>query len=250
MNATPPTSAGAAKGEARPTAAREIPTDFDWLIYADATFAGLAVLLPIPFVDSWLEGYFRRRMPQDIARRRGRVLSRAVIREVNRNRGEGFLRGCLLWPVEQVFYLVRNMYRTLIYFFTIVDATDNLSYYWHRAFLLDAMIIRGHLDTTGSAAIAGEAMRRVLKTTETSPVRNLAQETINFASEHVRGLTRAVFRFLRRREETAEFKRRRQSIASRWAEYHDYFVDLAAAYERTFATVKRERELAAMTAKG
>jgi hypothetical protein len=46
----------------------EIATDFDWLVYADATFAGLAILLPFPFVDSWLEGYFRRRMPGDITR--------------------------------------------------------------------------------------------------------------------------------------------------------------------------------------
>ena len=44
-----------AKGAPRPPAAREIPTDFDWIVYADATFAGLSILLPIPFVDTWLE---------------------------------------------------------------------------------------------------------------------------------------------------------------------------------------------------
>ena len=233
-----------AKGAPRPPAAREIPTDFDWIVYADATFAGLSILLPIPFVDTWLEEYFRRRMPRDIARRRGRVLSRAALREVNRTGGgDGFLRGCLLWPVEQIIYLVRNMYRTLVYLFTIVDATDKLSHYWHRAFLLDYMIARGHLDAAGSAAVAAEAMRRVLRTTETSPVRNLAEETIDFAAGRIRGLFRAVIRFLRRKEETAEFRRERQSIASQWAAFHDYFVDLAATYERTYALVKREREL-------
>lgn len=238
------------KGASRPPAAREITTDFDWVVYADATFAGLSILLPIPFVDTWLEEYFRRRMPRDIARRRGRVLSRAALREINRTGGGGFLRGCLLWPIEQVIYLVRNMYRTLVYLFTIVDATDKLSHYWHRAFLLDYMITRGHLDAAGSAAAAAEAMRRVLQTTKTSPVRNLAQETIDFAAGHVRGLTRAVFRFLRRKEQTAEFRRERQTIATRWAEFHDYFVDLAATYEKTYALVKRERELATATAKG
>ena len=238
----------AEKGALRPAAAREITTDFDWVVYADGTFAGLSILLPFPFVDSWLEDYFRRRMPRDIAKRRGRVLSRAAIREVNRTRGEGFLKGCLMWPVEQVIYLVRNMYRTLVYFFTIVDATDKLSHYWHRAFLLDYMITRGHLDTVEGAATAGEAMRRVLGTTDTSPIRNLAGEIIDFAAGHVRGLIRSVFRFLRRQDETAEFKRKRQTIASRWAEFHDYFVGLAGSYEKTYATVKRERELAAMTA--
>lgn len=226
-------------------AAHEIATDFDWLVYADATFAGLAILLPFPFVDSWLESYFRRRMPGDIARRRGRALPRAAIREVNRARGEGLLRGCLLWPFEQVIYLIRNMYRTLVYVFTVVDATDKLSHYWHRAFLLDYMILRGHLDTVEQAAVAGEALRRVLHTTETSPVRNLAEEIINFAGTHVRGLIRSTVRFLRRQEETAEFKRKRQTIAERWGEFHDYFVELAGRYEKTLADVTRERQAAA-----
>lgn len=238
----------AEKGALRPVAAQEITTDFDWIIYADGTFAGLSILLPFPFVDSWLEDYFRRRMPRDIARRRGRVLSRAAIRAVNRTRGDGILKGCLMWPVEQVVYLIRNMYRTLVYFFTIVDATDKLSHYWHRSFLLDYMISRGHLDTVESAAAAGEAMRRILATTQTSPIRNLAEEIIDFAAGHVRGLIRSVFRFLRRQEETAEFKRKRQTIAARWAEFHDYFVELAGNYEKSYALVRRERELAAATA--
>lgn len=238
------------RGAPRPPADRGITTDFDWVVYADATFAGLSVLLPTLFVDALLEEYFRRRMPRDIARRRGRVLSKAAIREVNRMRDGGFMRGCLLWPVDLIIYLVQNIYRTLIYLFTIVDAADKLSLYWHRAFLLDYMIAHDHLDTADHAAVSAEAMRRVLRTTKTSPVRNLAQETIDFAARHVRGLFRAVFRFLRRKEQTAEFRRERQTIATRWAEFHDYFVDLAATYEKTYALVKRERELATATVKG
>lgn len=229
-----------------PAAAREITTDFNWVVYADATFAGMAILLPFPFVDAWLEDYFRRRMPRDIARRHGRVLSKAAVKEVNRKRSDGLVRGCLLWPIEQIVYLVRNMYRTLVYFFTVVDATDKLSHYWHRAFLLDYMIARGHLDSAESAAAAGEAMRRVLHTADTSPIRNLAEEIIEFAAGHVRGLIRSVFRFLRRKEETSEFKRKRQTIADRWAEFHDYFVELTGVYEKSFTAVKHEREQAAL----
>ncbi len=231
-----------------PTAvAKAMTTDFDWVVYADATFAGLAILLPFPFVDSWLENYFRRRMPRDIARRRGRVLSQTAVREVNRQRDEGFVRGCLLWPLQQVVYLVRNMYRTVVYFFTVVDATDKLSHYWHRAFLIDYMIARGHLDNDPSAAAAGEALRRVLQTVETSPMRNLAAELIEFSSGRARGLIRAFYRFLRRREQTAEFKLQRQTIADRWAEFGDYLPEVADAYETTLAAVQRERSPAAQT---
>ena len=234
---------GAAAGTPalRPAAAKAMTTDFDWIVYADATFAGLAILLPFPFVDSWLEDYFRRRMPRDIARRRGRVLSKAAVREVNRERSQSFLRGCLLWPLEQIVYLVRNMYRTVVYFFTVVDATDKLSHYWHRAFLIDYMIARGHLDDPTRAAAAGEALRRVLQTVETSPMRNLAGELIEFASGQVRGLTRAFYRFLRHREETAEFKHQRQTIADRWAEFGDYLPEVADTYEKTLAAVQFEQ---------
>lgn len=242
MTQTNGVDAGAAAR--RPAAAKAMTTDFDWVVYADATFAGLAILLPLPFVDSWLEDYFRRRMPRDIARRRGRVLSKAAVREVNRERGEGFVRGCLLWPLQQVAYLVRNLYRTVVYFFTVVDATDKLSHYWHRAFLIDYMIARGYLDNEQSAAIAAEALRRVLQTVETSPMRNLAGELIAFASDHARGLIRAFYRFLRRREQTAEFKHQRQTIADRWAEFGDYLPEVADTYEKTLAAVRRERAAA------
>lgn len=49
-------------------------TAFEWPIYADATFAGLAVLFPIPLLDWALEEYFRRRMPRTIARYRHHTL--------------------------------------------------------------------------------------------------------------------------------------------------------------------------------
>ena len=91
------------RGVGRGTSPAPIPTDFDWLIYADATFAGLSLLLPIPFVDGLIETYFRRRMPGDIARRRGRALPMQSIRLANRQRG-ALWPGCLLWPVQALVY--------------------------------------------------------------------------------------------------------------------------------------------------
>ncbi|MFO7663018.1 MAG: hypothetical protein R6X18_10550 [Chloroflexota bacterium] len=222
----------------KPTNTNQITTEFDWLVYADATFAGLSTLLPIPVVESVLEEFFRRRMPSRIARRRGRTLSRAVIRELNRKRSGGFLRGCLLWPIEQIIRFLRNLYRTVVYVLSVVEATDKLSHYWHRAFLLDYMVMHGHLDNLERAKIAAEAMREVLATTETSPTTNLAREVIEFAGHHMRGLVRSIIRFIRRKEETKEFKRQRQSVAARWAELSDYFIELATKYEQTFERLK------------
>lgn len=227
---------------------RRVTTDFDWVIYADATFAGLAILIPIPFVDALLEEYFRRRMPRDIARRRGRTLSPAVVRVINRRRREGCLAGCFMMPLELIVYVLRNLYRTVVYVLSVVDASNKLSLYWHRAFLLDYLIGRGHLDNAEQATPAAEALQRVLKTTETSPMINLAQQIIETGRHQIRGLLRAIYRFVRRREETAEFKRRRQTIADQWAEFHDYLIELAGRYDATYEAVRREQELAAQQA--
>lgn len=225
-------------------ATRRVPTDFDWLIYADATFAGLAILIPFPLVDSLTEEYFRRRMPRDIARRRGRTLSPAVMRAINRKRGGNLLSGCLMMPLDLIISLLRNIYRTVVYILSVYDASEKLSYYWHRAFLLDYMIGRGHLNDPQKATLAAAALHDVLETTQTSPMLNLAGEIIEIARNHLRGLFRAIFRFVRRREETAEFKRERQTIADRWGEFHDYLIELADRYDAAF-DAQRQRVNAA-----
>ena len=220
----------------RPARPEKVTTDFDWLVYSDATFAGLSVLIPVPFLDALMEEYFRRRMPRDIARRHGRVLPLAAIREVNRKR-DGCLSSIVMLPLNLIIYLIRNLYRTMVYVLSVVDAANNLSYYWHRAFLLDYMIRRGHLDEAGRAAIAAEAMHQVLAGTETSPLVNLAKQVIETARKQIRGLLRAIFRFARRREETAAVQRTRLSIAEQWGQFGEYFLELAGRYEATYKAV-------------
>ena len=243
---TDQTPASPGDSKSRPTS-QDIATDFDWLVYADATFAGLAVLIPIPFVDALLEEYFRRRMPRDIARRRGRTLSPSVLRIINRRRGDGCLAGCLMLPLELIIYVLRNIYRTVVYVLSVYDASEKLSHYWHRAFLLNYMIGRGHLDSTARAEIAAHALHRTLDSAQTSPMLNLAGELIEFARHRIRGLLRTFYRFVRRQEETAEVKRTRASIASQWAEFRDYLIDLAVRYEAMYETVQREAAAAAQS---
>ena len=60
--------------------AKNCTETFDWIIYRDATLAGLAALLPVPYVDDAIEGRFRRQMPTSIAARRGTHSHRAQYR--------------------------------------------------------------------------------------------------------------------------------------------------------------------------
>jgi len=216
-----------------------IPTDFDWLIYADATFAGLSLLLPIPFVDGLLEAYFRRRMPGDIARRRGRALPAQSIRLVNRQRA-AWWPGCLLWPAQALVYLIRNLWRTLVYILTVYDTSEKVSYYWHRAFLLDYAIGRGDLDQPARAEVAATALHRVLETTQTSPLLNLAREIVDEARSRIGALARAIFRGARR-QKTPEARQTANLLAAHWAEFRDYLIELAGRYDATLAELQRAK---------
>src|SRR3712207_1635145 len=104
-------------------------TNFDWARYADATLAGLSVLIPIPFLDTAFERFFRRRMPTAIARSRGRVLPSPIEAEL-RPTSRNVLRACLTLPLTVTVGLVQRLSRKLLYFLTIKAATDALSQYW------------------------------------------------------------------------------------------------------------------------
>ena len=199
---------------------------FDWAIYVDATLAGLAILIPIPLLDLLFEWIFKRRMPQAIARRNGRTLSSKAVRQINRG---GFsCLGCLLWPLELVWLLLKRTYRTILYFLTVKDATDKLSYYWHRAYLLDHMMQQGDLEGEEEAAMAAQALDQVLDGLTTSPLTQLAQQVV--ASVH--HILRASWRWLRRKQEDEMMAQTRTQMANAWRDLSGYFAQVTIQYQQ------------------
>jgi hypothetical protein len=211
----------------------EAITAFDWTVYADATFAGLAVLIPIPVADTIVEEYFRRRMPRDIAAINGRTLHPGLVIRLNRRRADNQLLGCLLLPVRAIFYLFRNIFRTVLYALSVVDAADNLGYYWHRAFLINYAIRRGHLDAGATAVPAVDALQQTLSELTTNPLTQLAQEILAITGKQVMRL-RPFIRFARKQEESEQMVAAREQIATAWGSYRGYLLQVAARYERTY----------------
>ena len=204
-------------------------TTFDWGVYANATFAGLSALIPLPFLDSLFEWFFRQRMVRAIARRRGLSLAPVVVYEINRS-DESWLQSCALLPVTLTFQLVKRLSKKLLYFMTIKEATDKLSYYWHRAFLLDYMLLERHLDELASAQVARRALEQTLRTTTTSPLLQLAQQT-------ARG-TRHVLPSLRRARvgnEDEVIQQKKTLMAQAWENFGDYLEALAGRYDQAYA---------------
>jgi hypothetical protein len=213
-------------------------TEFDWAIYRDATLAGLAVLIPIPLVDWVFEELFRRRMPGAIARHRGRQLTPAV-RNAFEIRNKSCLRTCLTLPVNATIELIIRLSRKILYFLTIKEASDKLSYYWHRAFLIDYMLQTGHLDTAESAQVAQQAMNQVLQIT-TSPLNQLAWQVVMGTHHILRTLTKA-----RRGNEDDVIQQTKSYLAQRWSDFTAYLTTLAARYDEAYRQISARQDTGA-----
>jgi len=165
---------------------------YDWRIFSDATCAGLSVLIPLPFVDIAFETLFRRRIPATVAR----VRKREMAPEVRRKLGGGLdgplvLSGCISIGLAAVKYVLRRIWRKIIYIFAVKDATTALTEYWHRAFLIDHMVRAGHLDPEADTDLALEVSMGVLRDIDPSPLMGIARQTVANVHHVFRLLIRA-----------------------------------------------------------
>jgi hypothetical protein len=201
-------------------------TEFDWSRYADATLAGLSVLIPIPFVDDAFEAFFRKRIPGAVAGSRGRTLSGEVRAVLEEDAGGG---GCAALPARLVVGLFKRLSRKLLYFLTVKQATDRLSYYWYRAFLVDHMLASGHLESADSARVARQAMEELLATTA-GPLPRLARQMVTGMRNVWPALRRA-----RHGEESDEVRETRNQLERRWNELAEHLNAVAARYDDAYA---------------
>lgn len=201
---------------------------FDWAIYVDATLAGLALLIPIPLLDVFVEWLFKRRIPKAVAKRNGRAFSPYIIRYLNSQPFSWI--GCLLWPISLTLLFLKRLFRTLLYFLTVKEASDKLSHYWHRAFLIDYMVRRGDLDDEKTAKVAALAMYAVLGRLTTSPLNNLAKQVVGSMHHSLR----TIWRWRRRRQQDNDLKTAQQEMETAWVRFSTYLEEVAAHYVETF----------------
>lgn len=218
----------------------EIARSFDWAIYADATLAGLSVLIPIPFLDSLTEDYFRNRMVRAIAQRRGEQLHPLAEATVNCSQQGilSFVGGCLIWPFRFVIDLVLRLSRKILYFLTVKKAIDSLNRYWQRAYLLDYMVLKGYLADAEHLEAATKALELVLKIEGTSPLTRLASEIVKSPGRLIQSVRRAQ----KKGEEDTKIQEARTTMSQSWNRYDDYFrrlqghFEVAYQNERSFQT--------------
>ena len=215
---------------------------FEWAVYADATCAGLSVLIPLPLVDLVFETIFRRRMPGKIAKVRETEVAPAtriqLARPVN---GSLSWSGCIAVPFMVGRYVLRRMWRKIIYIFAVKDATTALTEYWHRAFLIDHMVRAGHLAPGVDTGLAVRVYRQVLQEIDPSPLTGLARQTVANARHVLRLLVRA------RRLGAAEVtKSLGEVLSSHWRVAETSMRETATLYNRRYAAEVAARESSTM----
>jgi len=217
---------------------RNPKSDLDWRIFADATSAGLSVLIPLPLVDIVFETIFRCRIPATIARVRGRQIAPEVRQRLGRGLdGPLSLSGCLAVGLAAVKYVLRRIWRKIIYIFAIKDATTALTEYWHRAYLIDHMVRAGHLEPGADADLALRVSTGVLRDIDPGPLAGLARLAIANTHHVFRLLARA------RRLGAAEVTRSLgEALSSHWRNAEDSMRETASLYnERYAAEVERRK---------
>jgi len=211
-----------------PTRSTEEPRTLEWPIYTHATMAALAILVPIPLLDAFFERLFRNRMPRAIAAYRSRKLDREVVARLNHS---GFsLSGCLLFPLWLLLLFLKRLYRTLLYFLTVKEATDKLNLYWHRAFLIDLAVRRRHLERPEMVPRAIETIETLLAEADRSPMLGVARQVVGGARHVLQGL----FRSRRGIENEAE-RAARDRLGRSWGDLRGYLDQLTARYDAALA---------------
>jgi hypothetical protein len=214
---------------------------YDWQIFADATCAGLSVLIPLPFVDIAFETLFRRRIPATIARIRKGEMAPEVRRKLGRGLdGPLTLSGCISVGLATVRYVLRRIWRKIVYFFAVKDAAAALTEYWHRAFLIDHMVRAGHLEPEADTDLALQVSMGVLRDIDPSPLMGIARQTIANVHHVLRLLMRA-----RRLGATAVTRSLGELLSSHWVVAEESLHGTVSLYNERYriAVHRRSEEL-------
>lgn len=129
-----------------------------------ALLCGLTALVPVPFVDAWLERRFTAAMFRRVAETHGQPLPDDAARVLTEDRSSVAL-GCLyvvvVWPLKKLF-------RTVFYFLTVKDVLDGITRAAHRATFVDVAYAEGLLP--GHASDVRGVMDGLLDKVRHSPV--------------------------------------------------------------------------------
>jgi hypothetical protein len=137
-------------------------------IITHAVLIGLTPLIPVPFIDDIVKGYFQRRLVRSLAAAHGRELSEKDVAQLTEERGSGCLSGCLgqafIFPLKMIF-------RKIFFFLEWKRAVDLTSSSFHQGYLIDYALGEGWLSQAPHARDASEVRTAIEEVCRESPIR-------------------------------------------------------------------------------
>jgi hypothetical protein len=132
---------------------------------AVSLLAGLCPLIPLPFVDDWAENLVRRRAVRDRLRAGGFEVTPGdveVLAGLEADEGDGGCLRLLLWPVLRLAaYLVRKLFRKVVFVFAVHDAVNAAASLFHDAWLVSVAVGSGALGAAPGRRLDRDRLRRV-----------------------------------------------------------------------------------------
>lgn len=151
---------------------------------------GATSLIPIPFLDDWIFDLVRRYMAREFLRNSGFEPGSLQIRAFVRRPSVWENEGCLgrvgyllvIAPVKVVFYVLKKLFRKIVFIFTLKEATDRSVHTFHEAYL----ILLGSMRARNlGVALTGESLGRfrdallwTLQETDTSALGHIFKTVI------------------------------------------------------------------------
>jgi hypothetical protein len=162
----------------------------DWTLLYHTILVGVAALIPLPFVDDVMAGYFRRRLIWHLAKNRGRRLSASVVRQLGLEAGFGCSSGCMM----VISYFFQETIQTFLPWLKWQRSVDRATEAYYSGYLWDLLFGSAAFDPQHARGY-GNAVRRAREGTNTALVGNLIRGTFSSSRGLVRDVARNLLRF-------------------------------------------------------
>jgi hypothetical protein len=162
----------------------------EWTVLYHTILIGVSSLIPFPFIDDVIAGYFRRRLIWRLAKKSGRQLSSQQVRQLGQEQGFGCVSGCLM----VVGYLLEETIQTFLPWLKWQKGIDRATDAYYSGYLWDVMFSSASFDANQAGAY-GRAVERAKKGTNPALVKNLIRGTFTSSKGLLRDVARGLVRF-------------------------------------------------------
>ncbi len=150
---------------------------------------GVSSLIPFPFVDDLIAGYFERLMVSRLAKTHGVSLSASQIRQLAQQAGFGCSMGCSL----AASYLIQELIQSFLPWLKWQHAIDRATEAYYSGYLWNVLFGSPGFHPDHSIQY-GRAVQNTRKGTNTELVKNLIRATFNSSRGLVRDISRGLAR--------------------------------------------------------